>query len=328
MSNWPFRAPFRITGRVFDSVELCQVVVRQGDVAGRGEAAGVLYRGDLPADLPRRVEAIRGQIESGIGRHQLRDALPAGGARNALDCALWDLESQLAGEAVWTLAGLPPPEPLVTAHTLGAEHPQVMARHAAALPEARLLKLKLTGETADAARVSAVRAARPDGLLMIDANQGFTLNTLAELMPTLVACGVVLIEQPLPIGREADLEGFGSPIPIAADESVQGLSDMSLLPGRFDAVNIKLDKCGGLTEALLMVARARELGLQVMVGNMFGTSLAMAPAFILGQLCDFADLDGPTFLAADIRPSMRYEDGLIRLPADLWGSARRTGAQT
>lgn len=183
------------------------------------------------------------------------------------------------------------------------------------------MKLKLSGEIEiDAERVRAVREARPDVWLGVDANQGFTRDSLVKLLPVLLDADVQLVEQPLARGHEAELDGFDSPIPLAADESVQGLADIENLTGRFEVVNIKLDKCGGLTEALLMAHRARELGLKVMVGNMMGSSLAMAPAFVLGQLCDFIDLDGPAFLAADRVPSIVYRDGTVWCPEEIWGA--------
>ena len=189
-------------------------------------------------------------------------------------------------------------------------------------PHARALKLKLSGDVdADIDRVRAVREARRDVWLGVDANQGYSLDTLEAVMPTLVDARVKLVEQPLPRGREADLEGFDSPIPLAADESVQGLADVAGLVGRFNVVNIKLDKCGGLTEALLIVNEARRLGLQVMVGNMVGTSLAMAPAFVIAQLCDYVDLDGPTFLTQDRRPSVSYDGGSIQCASQTYGAA-------
>ena len=175
----------------------------------------------------------------------------------------------------------------------------------------------------DIDRVRAAREARRDVWLGVDANQGYSLETLKAVLPTLVDAGVKLVEQPLPRGREADLEGFESPIPLAADESVQCLADVAGLVGRFNVVNIKLDKCGGLTEALAIVNEARRLGLQVMVGNMVGTSLAMAPAFVIAQLCDYVDLDGPTFLSQDVQPSVRYEGGSIHCPDGVWGGSGR-----
>jgi L-alanine-DL-glutamate epimerase-like enolase superfamily enzyme len=197
-----------------------------------------------------------------------------------------------------------------------------MAEGARQYLHARSLKLKLTGELdLDTARVRAVRAARPGAWIGVDANQGYRIEALNSLIPVLVEANVSLLEQPLARGHEADLQGYVSPVPIAADESALSLADVPGLVGRFDVVNIKLDKCGGLTEALAMARLARELGLQVMVGNMVGTSLAMAPGFVVGQLCDIVDLDGPTFLKRDRTPGARYADGKIWCGDDVWGGS-------
>jgi len=218
------------------------------------------------------------------------------------------------------LAGLRSVNPLVTTFTLGADEPAVMAEGARKYLHARALKLKLTGDLdIDIARVRAVRAARPGAWIGVDANQGYRIDALNSLIPVLVEANVSLLEQPLARGREADLQGYISPVPIAADESVLGLADIPGLVGRFDVVNIKLDKCGGLTEALAMARKAQELGLKVMVGNMVGTSLAMAPGFVVGQLCDIVDLDGPTFLKRDCIPGATYADGKIWCGEDIWG---------
>lgn len=194
-----------------------------------------------------------------------------------------------------------------------------MAARARDYAHARAIKLKLTGEPIDAARVRAVRAARPDSWLGVDFNQALSRPSLDRVMPALMDAQVALVEQPFPVGQEALLDGLQSPIPIAADESVQGMADLSVLVGRFNVVNIKLDKCGGLTEALAMARAARALGLEVMVGNMLGTSLAMAPAFLVGQLCTVVDLDGPVFLKADRATAVHYADGFIMYPEALWG---------
>ena len=319
----PLSAPFRISGYVFDSMPATVVTLNAGLHEGRGEGAGVYYLDDRPDAMLATLESHRDAIESGLTRAQARELLPPGGARNALDCALWELESQRTGIPVWKLAGLETTRPLVTTFTVGADEPGVMAIAAKAYTQARAIKLKLTGDAdLDIARIRAVRAARPDVWLAVDANQGYVPDTLARLIPALVETEVSLLEQPCKRGREADLDGIDHVIPIAADESVQGLDEMEALPGRFDVVNIKLDKCGGLTEGLLMARRARELGLQVMVGNMAGTSLALAPAFVLGQLCDVVDLDGPLFLVRDRSPGVRYEDGLVSCDAIVWGPAR------
>jgi L-alanine-DL-glutamate epimerase-like enolase superfamily enzyme len=323
----PFSAPFRIAGRVFEHQDAVLVTLDDGVHRGRGEASGVFY---LEDDVPRAAAAIEAQravIERGIDREALQRLLPRGGARNALDCALWELEAERAGRPVWALAGLKPPRQLTTTFTLGADTPELMAAGARRYAAARALKLKLTGDLElDAARVRAVRAVRPDVWLGVDANQAYGIAELPRLICVLVESRVELIEQPLARGREADLEGCDSPIPIAADESAQGLNDIAGLIGRFDTVNIKLDKCGGLTEGLAMAHEARRAGLDVMVGNMMGSSWAMAPSFVLGQLCDVVDLDGPTFLARDRTPAVRYAGGMIWCDEAVWGGPSRRAA--
>jgi L-alanine-DL-glutamate epimerase-like enolase superfamily enzyme len=318
----PLSEPFTITGYTFTDVAV--VVARIGDrgAQGEGEAAGVYYLDDGPDRMCAAIEHVRHDVEAGVDRESLRRLLPAGGARNALDCALWDLEAKRLRQPVWRIAGLERPRALLTTFTIPANEPGAMAAKAVAYAQAKSLKLKLTGETAlDGERVRAVRRARPDAWLGVDANQGFTPATLTALMPDLVACKVKLVEQPFARGREDGLDGFRCPIPVAADESVQGLSEIEPLVGRFDMVNIKLDKCGGLTEGLAMVAEARRLGLGVMVGNMVGSSLAMAPAWILGQLCDLNDLDGTLFIARDRDVTMSFENGMVAYPDRGWGAA-------
>ena len=313
-------APFRISGFVFERQDIVVVTLRDGSHQGRGEAAGVYYLKDDSQKMVATLEAHRAQIERGIDRESLQQLLPPGGARNAVDCALWELDAARAGRMVWELAGLRAANPLVTTFTLGADEPAAMAEGARKYLHARALKLKLTGElNLDMARVRAVRAARPGAWIGVDANQGYRIDALNSLIPALVEANVSLLEQPLARGREADLQGYVSPVPIAADESALCLADIPGLAGRFEVVNIKLDKCGGLTEALAMARRARELGLKVMVGNMVGTSLAMAPGFVVGQLCDVVDLDGPTFLKRDRTPGATYADGKIWCGDDVWG---------
>jgi L-alanine-DL-glutamate epimerase-like enolase superfamily enzyme len=309
--------PFRITGYTWEKLDVVVVTLECHDKVGRGEAAGVYYKKDFPTDIVSRIEATRTRVEAGITREELRGILPPGGARNAIDCALWDLEAQVTGVPVWQRGGLPQPQPLITTMTCGAESPETMAATAVAYRNARALKLKLTGDPIDADRVRAVREVRPHVWLGVDGNQGFTRPALERLLPVLEETKVALIEQPFPIGQEALLDGLRAPIPVAADETVQSLADVPSLPGRFQVMNIKLDKCGGLTEGLAMARAAREHGLDVMVGNMLGTSLAMAPAFILGQLCKVVDLDGPLFLASDRTTKVEYKDGYIHCPASL-----------
>ena len=320
----PLKAPFRISGYTFDAMPATVVSLRDGELEGRGEAAGVYYLDDRPEQMLATLEALRDTIESGITRAVLLDLLPPGGARNALDCALWELDACRAGVPVWKLAGLDTSRALLTTFTLGADDPAVMATGAKAYAQARAIKLKLTGEVAlDIERVRAVRAARPDVWLAVDANQGYVPDTLAELLPALFDARVSLLEQPCKRGHESDLDGIDRLVPFAADESVQGLDEVDALVGRFDVVNIKLDKCGGLTEGLMIAERARLLGLKVMVGNMAGTSLAMAPSFVLGQLCDVVDLDGPIFLVRDRSPGLRYENGMVFCDENVWGPEAR-----
>jgi len=314
-------APFRISGFTFEEVEVIVVTLDDGLHSGRGEAAGVYYLNDTAQSMQATIEGARGAIEAGIDRSALQELLPPGGARNAGDCALWELDASRLRSPVWKLAGLPPPRALVTTFTLGADDPAAMAAGAQKFAQARALKLKLTGELElDIERVKAVRAARPGVWMGVDANQGYTIDALDALIGALVQADISLLEQPLKRGREADLKDFASAIPIAADESALSLVDVAGLVGRFNVVNIKLDKCGGLTEGLAMAHEARRLGLQVMVGNMVGTSLAMAPAFVLGQLCDVVDLDGPIFLAEDRTPSMTYTNGTAWSGDNVWGA--------
>lgn len=320
--SWPYKQPFRITNYVFTEAQVQVVTLRDGDFVGRGEANGVYYHNETPAYMAGQIEAVRDRIESGIDRESLLGLLPPGGARNALDCALWDLEAKRAGIPVWRLANARQPIPLRTTFTVGAGTPEQMAAGARAYTQARAIKLKLTADDA-AACVRAVRAERPDVWIGVDANQAFTRGTLEDLLPALVEAEIGLIEQPLPIGQDNALAGLQSPIPIAADESVQCLRDIEPLAAHYDLINIKLDKCGGLTEGLLMEKEARRHGLKVMVGCMNATSLGMAPAFVLGQLCDFVDLDAPLFLARERTPSVQYADGELWCPEAVWGAAAK-----
>lgn len=320
IQTWPTKAPFHITGYTFTAFEAVVVTLTDGHHVGRGEGLGVYYRNDTPTAMLAQIEALRPRIEAGLTRDALQQLLPPGGARNALDCALWDLEAKRSGRPVWDLAGQDAPSPLLTTFTVSADEPEVMVRDALGYATARAIKLKLTDDGRNAERVAAVRAARPDAWLMVDANQGFTRESFARLLPTLVEARVDVVEQPFPVGKEAWLDGLDCPIRLAADESVQDRADLPALVGRVDIVNIKLDKCGGLTEAFALAQEARRLGFDLMVGNMSGSSLAMAAAFVIGQQCDVVDLDGPTFLTRDVVPSATYEDGSIWCPEALWGS--------
>jgi L-Ala-D/L-Glu epimerase len=324
--HWPLRFPMRITGRIFTETPIVHVIFREGEAEGHGEAAGVYYRGETPETMLGQLDAVAVQLaDEGLDRRTLQRLLPPGGARNAADCALWDLEAQAAGRSAREVAGLKRLRPLVTTLTLSADEPERVGRAARNLHDARALKLKLTGDGRDAARIIAARQARPDVWLSVDANQAFDVPGLLQLLPVLVDSDVRLIEQPLPAGRDMSLGELDLPIPVAADESVQCPADIPSLVGLYDMVNIKLDKCGGLTQALEMVRLARALGFELMVGNMGGTSLAMAPAYLLGQLCDVVDLDGPLLLARDRQPCMIYSEGTIGGVDEVWGTARLEG---
>ncbi len=314
--------PFRISGYLFEASEVVVVALDDGEHVGRGEASGVYYRGDDANAMTAMLEEHRAAIEAGPSRDELRELMAPGGARNAVDCALWELEARRSGRPVWALAGLSEPHPVVTTFTVSADDPEKMAQGAIGFSQAQSIKIKLTGELdLDVERVRAIRASRPDVWLGIDANQGYSIAELDRLVAAMVEARVSLIEQPLARGRESDLEGYRSPIPIAADESILGLAGVAGLVGRFDVVNIKLDKCGGLTEGLAMVHEARKLGLDVMVGNMIGTSLAIAPGFLIGQFCDVVDLDGPIFLAQDRSPGVVYEGGTVWAGDEVWGAS-------
>lgn len=315
----PLKQPFHITGYTFTECDALVVTLREGERVGRGEGLGVYYRHDRPDAMLGQIEALRGEIERGVTRAQVLDLLPAGGARNALDCALWDLEAKRQGRTVGELAGVTVPPSLLTTYTLSADDPDQVEAAARALDGARAIKLKLTDDRLNAERVRAVRRACPDVWLMVDANQGFTRDSLREVMPAFVEAGVAIVEQPFPVGHEAWFDGLDGPIPFAADESVQDSADLAALAGRVQVINIKLDKCGGLTAGLALAQEARALGFRLMVGNMGGTSWATGPAFVLGALCDVVDLDGPMFIRADRDPGVVYRDGHVWCPERIWG---------
>jgi len=265
------------------------------------------------------IEGLAARFESGLDRLGLQHALPPGAARNALDCACWDLEAKRAGHRVWDLLGLSPPKPVTTAYTLSLDSAEAMGRNAAANAARPLLKLKLAGPD-DLDRVIAVRENAPKARLIVDANEGWTLADFAHLAPELAVLGVELIEQPLPAGHDAALAGLKRPVPVCADESCHTRDSLAEIAGCYDLVNIKLDKTGGLTEALALKTAAEAQGLGVMVGCMVATSLAMAPAMLVAQGARFVDLDGPLLLERDRPEGLRIVDSTIHPPeAALWG---------
>jgi len=317
-----FAAPFRIAGYVFDAMPSIIATVGEADIEGRGEAAGVYYTGDDQDRMIAGIEEVRSAIEAGLSRADLQFTLPPCGARNALDCALWELDAKLAHVPVWALAGVPEPKPLVTVFTLPADDPATLEQSIGRLSAAKAIKLKLDGNLdVDRERMAVVRGARPDAWLAVDANQGFVAADLDGLARALRDYSVKLVEQPLKRGDEAALEGWKPGIPVAADESILDLTELHERARYFDVINIKLDKCGGLTEALKIARVSRTLGKQVMVGNMGGSTLAMAPGFVLAQICDVIDLDGPFGLADDPLATQIYKDGQIFVPEAIWGSA-------
>ncbi|NTZ43274.1 dipeptide epimerase [Altererythrobacter sp. SALINAS58] len=320
VQKFPYRKPFRISGHVFTETSVLVAQLSDGEHTGRGEGAGVYYLGDDIDHMVAEAQQAKTAVEACRNREELQQVLPPGGARNAIDCAFWDLEAKQQGQPAWKLAGLGSLKPLPSALTLGADDPAVMAEAALALNPDAPIKVKLTGEVElDKARLKAIRAARETAWIGVDANQGYSADSLRELVPALLENRIALLEQPLRRGAEGDLDGFKRPLPFVADESALSLVDTASLVGRYDIVNIKLDKCGGLTEGLAIARQARQLGLGVMVGNMMGTSLSMAPSYVLGQFCDVVDLDGPTFLARDRDPGVTYADGLIHCPRGIWG---------
>lgn len=321
VETWPIKEPYRFAGHVWTQLDVLVVQVSDGMHTGIGEAAGVYYHDDTPARMAQAIGSALARLPNPVTRQSLGSQLSPGGLRNAIDCALWDLEAKQQRKPVWQLAGMAPPTPLTSVFTLSIDEPLKMARSAKRHADCRALKLKIAGDDLDADRVSAVRDARPDCWLGIDANQSLTLAKLVALLPTLETARVEMLEQPLPVGHEAELDGLGSPVLLAADESVQTSADLAALPGRFSIVNIKLDKSGGLTEALHMVDTAKRLGLKIMVGNMLGTSRAMAPAFLIGQHCTVVDLDGPLLIGSDVEPGLEFQDGMVWCDERVWGSA-------
>jgi L-Ala-D/L-Glu epimerase len=262
---------------------------------------------------------MRPQLGAGIDRRGLQTAMPPGAARNALDCAFWDLEAKRTKRPVHELAEIPAPLALTTAYTISLAAPEAMAETAKGAAGRSLLKIKL-GAEGDSARIAAVRAAAPQAALIVDANEGWNESNVAAHVAACAEAGVVLIEQPLPEGQDQALAHMQRPIPVCADESVHDRSSLSALSGRYDAVNIKLDKAGGLTEALAMVAEARRQGFTIMVGCMVATSLSMAPAILIAQQARFIDLDGPLLLSRDRPNGLRYADSMVFPPSPvLWG---------
>ncbi len=318
--SFPIRGSFRISRGAKTAAEVVVAEIRDGAALGRGECVPYGRYGETLAGVEAALAALAPAIAAGLGRAELDRLMPAGAARNALDCALWDLEAKLSGIPVWQLAGQgEAPQPVITAYTLSLDSPEAMAAAALAAAARPLLKLKLTGD-GDLERVRAVRRAVPAARLIADANEGWSLEQLRRFAPEMADLGVELIEQPLPAADDAGLSGFVSPVPLGADESCHGVAGLEALKGRYQVLNIKLDKTGGLSGALNLKRAAEAAGFGVMVGCMVASSLAMAPAVLVAQGARLVDLDGPLLLTVDREPGLRYEGAMVYPPQSaLWG---------
>jgi len=319
LEDWELIQPFRISGGEWVTSPGLVVQLAEDGQMGRGEAQGVYYLGETAQSMFEQVDAVAAQIRKGISREDLQELLPPGGARNAVDCAMWDLECKKSGQSIWQLTGIVP-RPVTTVFTIGLEStPEAMAEKAIAAANAPILKIKLDGNQ-PYEKLVAIRAARPDAELVVDANQGWTFDLLKEVIPKCVDLNLGMIEQPLKRGADEVLEGFESPITLAADESCLHTGELADAVRRYSMINIKLDKTGGLTEALKLAKTAKAAGCKLMVGNMVGTSLGMAPSFVVAQLCDFVDIDGPLLLKYDHPNGLVYQNGRVEVfNSQFWG---------
>ena len=317
--SWELREPFTIARGTMTTIDGILVTLRDGQASGRGEAYGIIYEDETPASMLAQIDTVRAAVEAGIDRAGLLDLLPIGGARCAIDCALWDLEAKGSGVPAWRAAGLRPLAPIATAFTIGMRPANAVREAAAAHSEFGVLKIKV--DAADPlGPIAAARLGAPKSRFIVDPNQSWDIALLTALMPRLQELGVVLLEQPLPVDSGDDLAGYDSAIPICADELIHDRRDLPKARGRYSHINIKLDKTGGLTEALALASEARRQGFGLMVGCMAGSSLAMAPAALVGQMCEFVDLDGPLLQRDDWDAAMACRDGMLDPPgAALWG---------
>ena len=318
--TWPIKGSFRISRGAKTATDVVVVEISDDRATGRGEGDPYPRYGEAVASVIAEIESLQAEIEAGLTRHDLQHRLKAGAARNALDCALIDWEAKSTGRSAAEVLGLPTPVPVRTAFTLSLDTPEAMAKAATAVaPSFGLIKLKIAG-AGDLERVAAVRQAAPRARLIADANEGWSLDDLHRLTPKLAKLGVALIEQPLKAGEDEALLDFKSPVPLCADESCHTRADLPRLVGRYSHINIKLDKAGGLTEAVALAHEALASGLKLMVGCMVSTSLSIAPAVLLAPLAEFVDLDGPLLLERDRAPGLTYcGDELFPPEAKLWG---------
>jgi L-Ala-D/L-Glu epimerase len=319
IERWPIAGSFTISRGAKTEAVTVVAEVSRGDRTGRGECVPYPRYGETPEETLAALKSMQEPVARGLDRQALQAAMPAGAARNALDCALLDLEAKIAGQRVWNLLGRPAPRACTTAYTISLGTPEAMAAATAKAAQRPLLKIKLGGH-GDGARIAAVRTAAPESELIVDANEAWTSDNLAQRLAECAEAGVTLVEQPLPAGQDEALARIRRPLAVCADESVHDRSSLAGLRERYDAVNIKLDKTGGLTEALAMADAAQALGFEIMIGCMVATSLAMAPAMLLAEQARFVDLDGPLLLARDREAGLRYDGSLVYPPdAALWG---------
>ena len=320
VERFPIAGRFTIArGSRTEAVVVTATIAGDGAV-GRGECVPYARYGETVEGVAAAIESVRPRVEGGLDRFALQELLPPGAARNALDCALWDFEAKRTRVPAHVGAGLHRLRPATTAYTISLDAPEAMAEAARRAAERPILKIKLGGEGGDLDRIRTVRAAVPDATLIADANEGWTEATLERHLAACAEAGFALVEQPLPADRDGCLRGMARPVPLCADESVHDRRGLDRLVGLYDAVNIKLDKTGGLTEALALADAAEAHGLAIMVGCMVGTSLAMAPAMLLAPRARFVDLDGPLLLARDRENGLVYEGGVVHPPSPvLWG---------
>lgn len=321
--SWPSIVPFRISSHVWDDFPCIVCEIEEDGLIGRGEALGVYYNDESLDSMAAQIRHITEELSAGADRTELLELLPPGGARSALDAALWDLEAQQSGVSAWQTAGVIA-APVETVFTIGLEAtPEDMAAKAAAASDLTLFKVKLDNDR-PVERIAAIREARPDARLIIDANQGWNFSELQVFGPALHDLGVLMIEQPLPRGEDHELEGYHSKAPLCADESCMHIGELETAAARYQMINIKLDKCGGLTHGLELARQARQKGLGLMVGCMGGTSLSMAPSHVLAQQCDFIDIDGPLLIKQDREGGLSYDRGIVTLPdAPFWGVPKK-----
>ncbi|MCR9071194.1 MAG: dipeptide epimerase [Alphaproteobacteria bacterium] len=319
--SWPIRGVFRISRGARTQAEVVMVSIDDGASIGRGECVPYARYGETVDSVIAQIEGVAEAVAGGIDREGLLGILPAGAARNAVDCALWDLEAKSRGLPAWRIAGLSAaPSPVTTVYTLSVDSPEAMGEAARDNANRPCLKLKMTGDGEDLARVSCIRDNAPGVDLVVDANEAWDIASYLEIAPKLAELGVSMIEQPLPAGDDAALIGAPRPTAVCADESCHDTSTLEALEGKYDMINIKLDKTGGLTEALRLKAEAEKRGFRVMVGCMIGTSLAMAPGMIVSQGAEVVDLDAPLLLAKDREPGLIYDGSTVMPPEPgLWG---------